>query len=158
MFGKLMPSFFFLITTRHLLLSLSLLIPAYPLSLRTDTLYPAPNPVLILLSEQGFNISVMGSSYKPVVHPNTVLIMHSTPAIAHFSSFVWFRVAVFVITQMKNNSKRCALSGADSHLCWWNSTVRVFILHGSSGLSTDLRSGQACCAGYRDACCLAVCN
>lgn len=48
------------------------------LSLRTATLYPAPNPVLILLSEQGFNSSVMGSSNKPVVNPNSVLITHGT--------------------------------------------------------------------------------
>lgn len=48
------------------------------LSLRTATIYPAPNPVLILLSERGFNSSAMGSSYKPVVNPNAVLITHST--------------------------------------------------------------------------------
>lgn len=66
------------LTTRTLSLFLSF--SALPLS--ADSLaVPAPNPVLIRLSKQGFTAGVMGTSNKPAANPN-VLITDETEAIS----------------------------------------------------------------------------
>lgn len=62
------------LTTRTLSFS------ALPLS--ADSLaVPAPNPVLIRLSKQGFTAGVMGTSTKPAANP-IVLITDETEAIS----------------------------------------------------------------------------